>query len=125
MKPTSLVLFALAVAVATAVPISSAIGVATARAAVSGERRPAACPAAELGDAEGPRALALPPGHPPLATDRLPPGHPPIADGLPPGHPPLGSGAPRLSPGHPPVPSTVPPPAASGSLFGAPVLLTI
>jgi hypothetical protein len=56
------------------------------------------------------RSTQLPPGHPPVDTQRLPPGHPPIDGGdgasacspdLPPGHPSVRD--PNLPEGHPPV----------------------
>jgi hypothetical protein len=131
MKPASLVLFALALVVAVAWPLTSAIGAASASAFERMALGPAACvpeqaSAVQADDAEdedGDDADALPPGHPSMSR-QLPPGHPPIsADGLPPGHPPIGRG---LPPGHPPVPSGHGPAAPSpAELFGAPVLLTI
>lgn len=114
MKHAPFALLVFAVLVATAWPLSSAIGSATAAtAAAASDIRAAGCVPDSA--AEGPRGLALPPGHPPVDTDVLPPGHPPIT-----------SGAPRLPPGHPPLPSGQPPlPSGPGPLFGAPVLLTI
>jgi hypothetical protein len=134
MKPASLALFALALVVAIAWPLSSAIGSASAGAIERMALRSAACVPEQAavapsddgedddGDDDG-DAVALPPGHPPIAR-QLPPGHPPIsADGLPPGHPPIGRG---LPPGHPPIPSGQGPASPMPvELFGAPVLLNI
>jgi hypothetical protein len=96
MKPAPLAIFtfALALAVAAAWPISSAIGAATASAtAPTADVQPAGCVPAPMDDA-APSAedLDLPPGHPPIPTDRLPPGHPPVSPRLPPGHPPIPTG---------------------------------
>ena len=114
MKSAPLVVFILALAVATAWPLSSAIGAATASAAApAADVRPAGCVPAPPDDAApSGEDLGLPPGHPPIPMDQLPPGHPPIGPRLPPGHPPIPSG-------HPPIPS------GPGPLFGEPVLLTI
>jgi hypothetical protein len=114
MKPAPLAIFVLALAVAAAWPLSSAIGAATATAATrAADVQPVGCVPAPSDDAApSGEDLGLPPGHPPIPMDQLPPGHPPIAPRLPPGHPPIPSG-------HPPVPS------GPGPLFGAPVLLTI
>jgi hypothetical protein len=132
MKPAPLALIVLAVVVAVAWPLSSAIGAASASAFERMALRPAACvpeqtaaaPADEGDDDDGDEdEAALPPGHPSIAR-QLPPGHPPLpADGLPPGHPPVGRG---LPPGHPPIPSGHGPGGPSPvELFGEPVLLTI
>jgi hypothetical protein len=116
MKRASLAVFILALAVASAWPLSSAIGAATGSASTpSSDVRPVGCVPAPSTDDAAPSAedLGLPPGHPPIPMDRLPPGHPPIGQPrLPPGHPPISSG-------HPPIPAT------PGALFGEPVLLTI
>jgi hypothetical protein len=117
MKPAPFALFILALVVAMAWPLSSAIGSATAASAAIAQAdvQPAAC-VPEQGDAAPtPEQMGLPPGHPPISTRSLPPGHPPIpgrAQALPPGHPPISSA-------HPPVP------ASPTRLFGEPVLLTI
>lgn len=129
MKPAPFALVVLALLVALAWPISSAIGAATAGAAAREAIRAAACAPDQRAtaptdgwDDDEEDGVALPPGHPPIGG-QLPPGHPPIsADGLPPGHPPIG----HLPPGHPPLPSGRTPAAPSPvELFGSPVLLTI
>lgn len=119
MKPAPFALFILALVVAMAWPLSSAIGAAKASGATAqADFRPAACVPEEADAAPAPT---------PEEMGLLPPGHPPIsADGLPPGHPPIPGRAQRLPPGHPPIPSGHPPvPASPGLLFGEPVLLTI
>jgi hypothetical protein len=117
MKPVPFALFILALVVAMAWPLSSAIGSATAAsgAIAQAELRTAACVPEQADAAPTPEQMGLPPGHPPISARGLPPGHPPIpgrAQGLPPGHPPIPSG-------HPPVPASPTP------LFGEPVLLNI
>jgi hypothetical protein len=115
MKPAPLALLSLALAAAAAWPLSHLGAAAGARPQPAVEQ--AAC-GSESGDAApAPRALRLPPGHPPFGIERLlPPGHPPITDeedALPPGHP-------ELPPGHPPIPSS---PRGLPLPFGEPVLL--
>jgi hypothetical protein len=129
MKPAPLVLFVLAILVAMAWPLSSAIGAASARSGARASLVPTSCvpgdasAQADDDDDDDGDEVALPPGHPSLGME-LPPGHPPIsADGLPPGHPPIGRG---LPPGHPPIPSGHAPAAPLNiEAFGTPVLLTI
>lgn len=129
MKPGSVALFAVALLVAMAWPLTAAIGAARAGVAVSG-LVPASCTPDETvagpgddGDDDDGEALLLPPGHPSIAG-QLPPGHPPTStDGLPPGHPPV-RGA--LPPGHPRIPSGHAPVApVPADLFGEPILLSI
>ncbi|HEX9241695.1 MAG TPA: hypothetical protein VF875_04575 [Anaeromyxobacter sp.] len=115
MKSAPLALLTLAFAAAAAWPLSH-LG-----AAPAGTARPAveqtACVPERAEGAPGPRALALPPGHPRIDIQGLlPPGHPPIPGvqgALPPGHP-------ELPPGHPPIPSS---PRGMPLPFGEPVLL--
>lgn len=126
MKPVPFALFALALAVALAWPLTSALGIAASRTSAAA-LRPASCsldgtatPSGDDGAETDADAPALPPGHPSIAGD-LPPGHPPID--LPPGHPPIGR---ALPPGHPPIPSGHGGEDPSmGDLFGEPILLTI
>ena len=104
MKRVPIALYALALAVLLAWPLSSAIGAARSRppAAPGSDIQPIGCvPDRSQTDADGGQP-ALPPGHPDI-QGMLPPGHPPVdAPALPPGHPPLPSG-------HPPIPSATPP----------------
>ena len=114
MKPAPFALFALALAIMLAWPISSAIGAVRARqAAPDSDIQAVGCmPDASAGMPSGDEL-------------GLPPGHPSIEELLPPGHPPISSGAPRLPPGHPPIPSGHPPIPAAPLPFDAPVLLNI
>jgi hypothetical protein len=114
MKPAPFILLVLAVLVATAWPLTSAIGAASATVAAIRSDVQAACApeaAAEPGEEMG--QLVLPPGHPPIPGLRLPPGHPPIPDD------------PRLPPGHPPIPSGHDAMPSGPTLFQEPQLLTI
>jgi hypothetical protein len=115
MRLASTVLLALALLVATAWPLSSAIGAASAAAGRT-DPRPGGCPVPGAADARAPEpSLGLPPGHPPIAPDLLPPGHPRIR-----------SVDPRLPPGHPPIWSGRPlGPPSRGALTDTPGLLTI
>ena len=116
MRPAPLALFTLALAALAAWPLSHLGAAPEAQAQTVVER--AACGPESAEPAPDPRALALPPGHPPIGDlERLlPPRHPPIrgeAGALPPGHP-------ELPPGHPPIPSS---PHGMPLPFGEPVLL--
>jgi hypothetical protein len=113
MKHAPFALYALALAVVLAWPLSSAIGAARARPSATGsDIQAVGCVPDRSTDAQAGGEPALPPGHPP------------VQGLLPPGHPPISSDAPQLPPGHPPLPSAHPPipPALP---FEAPALLTI
>lgn len=111
MKPAPL-LFAVALAVLLAWPLSSAIGAAKGRPAAPGsDIQAVGCVPEASAEAPPDDELALPPGHPSL-QELLPPGHPSVD-------------APQLPPGHPPIPSGHPPIQAAPLPFEAPVLLTI